>query len=89
METQPPPQTECLCKQFHMVELTVKPARIQDLGCPPSKEAQLLFFFFFDVSFRFYKMGFSSHLSTTRQRNEKFFCMRNSILRYMKTWGWK
>lgn len=47
METQPPPQTECLCKQFHMVELTVKPARIQDLGCPPSKEAQLLFFFFF------------------------------------------
>ena len=53
METQPPPQTECLCKQFHMVELTVKPALIQDLGCPPSKEAQLLFFFFFFLMYLF------------------------------------
>lgn len=26
-----------------------------------------------DVSFRFYKMGSSSHPSATRQRNEKFF----------------
>ena len=62
METQPPPQTECLCKQFHMVELTVKPARIQDLGCPPSKEAQLLFFFFFFMYLFFFLNLASAHI---------------------------
>lgn len=38
----------------------------------------------FDVSFRFYKTGYSSHTATTRQRNEKFFACE------IVSWGiWK